>query len=583
MKQISPLNEAFGKFKSIIASTLVFSFAINCLLFVGPLYMLQIYDRVLSSRNETTLVMISLIALAMLMVYGIMEFVRSRMLVRAGLQFDDVLTNSIFPRVVKARLANPNSGAEFILSDIDKVREFMTGQGILTFFDALWVPLFLVICYLFHPWLGAIAAGGAIVIFALAFLNDFTTKKQLQEANMAVQGANQFAGAVLQNAEVIKSMGMEKPLGERWRERHGSMLTAQAGASDKAGAVMAFSKFVRMALQSAILGMGAYLALQQQVSPGVMIAASIMMGRALSPVEQSVAQWKQFVAARQASARLKRLFDSVPSDFERTELPNPKGEISVEQFTTLVPGTRTPLLKGITFQVPAGETLAVVGPSGSGKSTLLRSLVGVQPAANGTIRIDGAELSQWNAEQLGQNLGYLPQDVKLFSGTIAENIARFAEAESEDVVRAAKMAGVHDMILHLKDGYETQIGDNGHQLSGGQRQRVGLARALFNLPQIVILDEPNSNLDNEGEEALTEAIKALKEIGITVIVATHKTNLLAVCDRVLVMQDGTIRGLTTPRELLKPGGGATPQTPAAQPVAAKPQVAPSVSNVVNVQ
>ncbi|GLQ17215.1 peptidase [Maritalea porphyrae] len=521
--------------------------------------------------------MISLIALAMLMVYGIMEFVRSRMLVRAGLQFDDVLTNTIFPRVVKARLANPNGGAEYILSDIDKVREFLTGQGILTFFDALWVPLFLVICYLFHPWLGAIAAGGAIVIFVLAFLNDFTTKKQLQEANNAVQSANQFAGAVLQNAEVIKSMGMEKPLGERWQDRHATMLTAQAGASDKAGAVMAFSKFIRMALQSAILGMGAYLALQQQVSPGVMIAASIMMGRALSPVEQSVAQWKQFVAARQASQRMKRLFDSVPADLERTELPKPVGEISVEQFTTLVPGTRTPLLKGINFQVPAGQTLAVVGPSGSGKSTLLRSLVGVQPAANGTIRIDGAELSQWNAEQLGQHLGYLPQDVKLFAGTIAENISRFRDADSDDVVRAAKMAGVHEMILHLKDGYETQIGDNGHQLSGGQRQRVGLARALFGLPQIVILDEPNSNLDNDGEAALTDAIRSLKEIGITVIVATHKTNLLAVCDKVLVMQDGAVRALTTPRELLKPAESVAPKNPA------KAAAAPVVNNVVNVQ
>lgn len=575
MKQISPLKQAYGKFRKIILSTLVFSLAINCLLFVGPLYMLQIYDRVLSSRNETTLVMISLIALAMLMVYGIMEFVRSRMLVRAGLQFDEVLTNTIFPRVVKARLANPNGGAEYILSDIDKVREFLTGQGILTFFDALWVPLFLIICYLFHPWLGAIAIAGAIVIFILAFLNDYMTKSQLQEANNAVQGANQFAGAVLQNAEVIRSMGMEKPLGERWRDRHATMLVAQAGASDKAGAIMAFSKFIRMALQSAILGMGAYLALQQQVSPGVMIAASIMMGRALSPVEQSVAQWKQFVAARQASERMKRLFDSVPADIERTELPKPMGEISVEQFTTLVPGTRTPLLKGINFQVPAGQTLAVVGPSGSGKSTLLRSLVGVQPAANGTIRIDGAELSQWNAEQLGTYLGYLPQDVKLFSGSIAENISRFGDADSEDVVRAAKMAGVHDMILHLQDGYETQIGDNGHQLSGGQRQRVGLARALFGLPQIVILDEPNSNLDNDGELALTEAIRSLKEIGITIIVATHKTNLLAVCDKVLVMQDGAVRALTTPKELLKPAESVPPAKGSAP--------TPVVSNVVNVQ
>lgn len=520
--------------------------------------MLQIYDRVLGTRNEVTLLMISLITLFLMMVYGVMEFIRSRMLVRAGTQFDEVLSAAIFGRSVKARLTNPNSGAEYIISDGDKIREFLTGAGIITFFDIPWTPLFILVCFLFHPWLGWLALAGALVIFALALVNEYATRKQLKDANIAAQGASQFASAVLQNAEVIRSMGMERQLGERWQDRHSKMLDAQADASDKGGAIMTFQKFFRMALQSAILGLGAYLALHQEISPGIMIAASIMMGRALQPVEQGVAQWKQFVTARQAHERLTKLFDSVPGDEQRTELPDPKGLIQVENLTSFAPGTRVPFLKGINFTVQPGETLAVIGPSGSGKSSLIRHMVGVWPAASGTVRIDGADISHWNAEQLGQHLGYLPQEVRLFSGTIAENIARFTGGQSEAVVKAAIMAGVHDMILRLPDGYETQVGDNGQQLSGGQRQRVGLARAVFNMPRIVILDEPNSNLDSDGEAALLEAIKALKGTGVTVVLVTHKTNLLAISDRVLVVRDGAMQAWTTPQELFRPAGAQMP-------------------------
>jgi PrtD family type I secretion system ABC transporter len=351
------------------------------------------------------------------------------------------------------------------------------------------------------------------------------------------------------------------------------MLNAQASASDKSGAILTFQKFFRMTLQSSILGLGAYLALHQEITPGIMIATSIMMGKALAPVEQGVAQWKQFIAARQAHERLTKLFTTIPADEEKLELPHPKGLLSVEQLTSMAPGSRTPFLKGINFSVQPGQTVAIVGPSGCGKSSLIRHMVGAWPAVSGSVRIDGADISHWNAEQLGQHLGYLPQEVRLFAGTIAENISRFTNDDPEAVVKAAIMAGVHDMILRLPDGYQTQVGDNGQQLSGGQRQRVGLARAMFRLPRVIILDEPNSNLDSEGENALLEAVKVMKGQGITVVLVTHKTNLLAVCDRVLVLKDGAVQAFTTPQELFRPAvqQPALTQAPPAGDVATIPQ------------
>ena len=573
MTSRTPLQAAYGKFRSVVFTTFVFSFAINCLLFVAPLYMLQIYDRVLGTRNEVTFLMISLIALFLMLVYGVMEFIRSRMLVRAGMQFDEVLSDAVFSRAVKLRLANPSAGAEYVVSDGNKIREFLTGSAILAFFDAPWVPFYVFICFLFHAWLGYLALGGALVLFLLAWGNELATRRHLKEANDAAQGANQFAGAVLQNAEVIRSMGMERQLGQRWQGRHRQMLDAQALASDRSGAILTFQKFVRMALQSAILGLGAYLALHQEITPGIMIATSIMMGKALAPVEQGVAQWKQFSAARQAHERLSKLFATIPIDEEKLALPEPRGAVAVEQLTSMAPGTRTPFLKGINFTVQPGQTTAIIGPSGCGKSSLVRHMVGAWPAASGSVRIDGADINHWNAEQLGQHLGYLPQEVRLFSGTIAENISRFTSDDAEAIVNAAVLAGVHDMILRLPQGYQTQVGDNGQQLSGGQRQRIGLARAMFRLPRMVILDEPNSNLDSEGETALVEAVKAMKARGITVFLVTHKTNLLAICDRVLVLRDGAMQAFTTPQELFRPAVPTQSQQPALAPTAPAAEVA----------
>ncbi len=349
MRQKTTLQNAYGRFRATFIATIVFSFFVNLLMFVGPLYMLQIYDRVLSSRNENTLYAISLIAVGLLLSYGLLEFTRSKLLVRAGLQFDDVLANPVFSRVVRQQTAQPGSGAQVALTDIDRVREFMTGQGILAFFDAPWVPLFLVLCFAFHPWLGLVATIGAVVIFALALSNEFATRNALQEASKAGQGANHFITTTMQNAEVIRAMGMERPLSKRWIKSHDEMLGHQATASGRAGLIMATSKFIRMNLQIAILGTGAYLAMYQQISPGIMIAASIVMGRALAPVEQAVGQWKQFIAARQAHKRLTALFAQIPEEEERIEMPTPQGDIAVEQLFATAPGTRETILKNISF------------------------------------------------------------------------------------------------------------------------------------------------------------------------------------------------------------------------------------------
>lgn len=550
MRKKNSLQIAYGRFRATLLTTLVFSFFINLLMFVGPLYMLQIYDRVLASRNETTLIMITVIAVLMLVCYGLLEFTRTRLLVRAGMQFDEVIASPVFHRVVTMKTALPGSNSQISLSDVDRVREFMTGQGILSFFDAPWVPLFLALCFAFHPWLGFVATGGALIIFALALANEFVTRNHIQDAGQASQNASHFVNTTMQNAEVIRALGMEKPLTKRWLKQHDDMLMHQAKASDRGGTIVAASKFVRMSLQVGILGVGAYLAIQQIISPGIMIAASIVMGRALAPVEQAVSQWKQFVAARSAHARLKELFARVGDEAERTELPAPEGQIVVDGLYATVPGTRETLLTGVSFAAKPGEVLAVIGPSGSGKSTLLRHIVGASAPASGAVRLDGTEIQHWDVDQLGRHMGYLPQDVKLFSGTVAENISRMEDdPEDMDIVSAASLSGAHEMIQTLSDGYETNVGDGGMFLSGGQRQRVGLARAVYRTPSLVVLDEPNSNLDAPGEKALMNCIQDLKKNGVTVIIVTHKTNLLAMSDKVLMLVKGRVEKFGPTKEI----------------------------------
>ena len=565
MSQPDVFQRALGIYKKIIWSTLIFSAAINILLFVGPLYMLQIYDRVLQSRNETTLVMLTVIAGSMLMVHGLLEFLRSRVLVRTGYQFDEALSAPLFHRVLKASLANPGGNSQAALSDVGRLREFLTGSGLTAMCDVPWVPLFLIVCFLFHPWIGTVALGGATIVFVLALISELTTKKTLDEAQNVNQAAQQFASTTLQNAEVIRAMGMEGQLRDRWLERHDRMMDLQASASDRAGVISSISKFVRAGLQVAILGVGAYLVLQGEMSAGVMVAASIMMGRALAPVDQVVGQWKNFVGARQSYRRLKSMFAQIPADIERTALPAPEGRLAVEGLMALVPGSRTPVLQGVNFAIEPGQTLAVVGPSGAGKSSLVRTLVGVWPTVSGTVRLDGTEIGHYNSDELGAYVGYLPQEVELFAGTIAENIARFRDADDKDIVAAAKLAGVHDMIQKLPQGYDTEIGIGGRSLSGGQRQRVGLARALIGNPSLIVLDEPNANLDSEGETALMHALASIKQRATTVVFVSHKMNLLSQADMTLVMKDGRVQRFVPTRQFLQPmaAAAADPRPPQA--------------------
>ena len=557
MNAKTPLAAAYGRFRAVIAATVLFSFFSNILMFVGPLYMLQVYDRVLASRNELTLVMISAIAIALLVTYGLLEFIRSKLLVRAGLQFDDMLANPAFNRVIRHQLANPNGSAHVTLQDVDRVREFLTGQGILAFFDAPWVPLFLALVFAFHPWLGMVATAGAVIIFILALTNELSTRKLLQEAGSATQGASHFVNTTMQNAEVIRALGMEKQLTRRWLKQHDDVLDKQARASGRAGAIMASSKFVRMSLQIAILGTGAYLAILQEISPGIMIAASIVMGRALAPVEQAVGQWKQFVGARQAHKRLTTIFATLADEDERMQLPTPKGNLNVQSLIATAPdakpgvsGSKAAILKGVSFSINQGEVLAVIGPSGSGKSTLVRNLVGAAQPSAGSVRLDGTELQHYDPEQLGRHMGYMPQDVKLFRGSVAENISRFVDdPKDEEIVAAAQLSGAHEMIQTLGEGYDTDVGDGGQSLSGGQRQRVGLARAVFRNPNIIVLDEPNSNLDAHGEQALAACIQEMKKRGKTVILVTHKANLLALSDKTLMLVNGQVEKFGATREM----------------------------------
>lgn len=530
----------------------MFSAAINLLMFVGPLYMLQVYDRVLQSRSETTLVVLTGLAVALLAIYALLEWARARILVRAGLRFDNVLSNPLFTRIVSASLSQPGAKSEFALMDIDRLREFLTGSGLIAICDVPWVPVFLVVCFAFHPYIGWLATGGAVIIFLLTMANEFATKKTLNLASASSQSAQHFANTTLQNVEVIRALGMERSLRSRWATMHRHTLELQATASDRAGVLVSASKFFRMVLQIFILGLGAYLALQNEITPGVMIAASIMMGRALGPVDQVVGQWKQFVGARQAYARLRDLFTRIPNEEERTHLPRPLGAFAAEQVMVGPPGARTPIITGVSFELQSGETMALVGPSGAGKSTLVRALVGVWTPLSGAVRLDGSELQHWNRDELGDYVGYLPQTVELFAGTIAENIARFKDVSSEEIILAARRAGVHEMIQNLPDGYETQIGVSGRQLSGGQRQRIGLARALFNDPAVIVLDEPNANLDMEGEEALLRALKDLKERKRTVIFVSHKIGLLALSDKSLILAEGRMRAFGPTKEVLQP-------------------------------
>jgi PrtD family type I secretion system ABC transporter len=534
--QATPLNAALNSTRPAIIVAVVFSLFINLLALVSPLYMLQVYDRVLSSRNVYTLFFITVIAIVLFVIYAALEALRTQVLVRAGIKFDTVVRGPIFQGALESTLAAKPGGPQ-VFRDGDTVREFLTGAGLIAFCDAPWIPVFVAVCSILHWFFGVLAIVAGLIIFALAVANDFATRAPIQKATTASIAAQNDVTATLRNSEVMHAMGMWGGLQARWQERRDDLVAWQALASDKGGGIMAGIRFTRQVVQTLILGGGAYLAINGVISPGAMIAASILVGRALAPIEMGVGQWKSFIAARGAWDRVQAMFRSQFDNLERLVFPAPKGRLHVDNVVIGPPNSQRPTLQGVSFTLEPGTALGIIGPSAAGKSSLVRGIVGVWPSRIGVVRLDGFDLRHWDLEQLGSHIGYLPQDVELFSGTVAQNIARFTDFKMDDVIEAASIAGVHDMIQAMPDGYSTQIGDAGAQLSGGQRQRVGLARTLFRKPPLLVLDEPNANLDEAGEAALAAAIAQLKPHS-TIIFVTHKPNLLSLADKILVLQAG---------------------------------------------
>lgn len=535
------INKGLKSIKPALMGTVVFSFFINLLGLISPIYMMQVYDRVLASRSISTLVFLTLILAFFYGVIALLEMVRSQVLIRAGVKFDRVVNPEVFRAIQKFTLRKQGTPPTQALRDLDSIREFMTGAGFLSFLDFPWVPLYVAASFLINFWFGIFVIVAAIITFTLAILNEVTTKDRLNRAQNDAIKAGTHANTTFRNSEVLHAMGMVEPLRERWSKHHESVLAWQAAASNKAGLIVALAKFHRMLTQSLVLGLGAYLVLQSEITPGMMIAASIIVGRALQPVEIAIGNWKGFTNMRSAYTRVQGLLREFGPEPSRMALPRPKGHLAVENIVAFAPGRTVPILKNISVNIPAGAAVGIIGPSAAGKSSLARVMTGIWPAAQGHVRIDGSEINHWDQNDLGKHIGYLPQDVELFAGTIAENIARFSDIDDAKIITAAMMAGVHEMIQRMPEGYNTQIGDGGQALSGGQRQRIGLARALYNDPCIIILDEPNANLDTAGEEALVEALRKLKEQRRTVVVVTHKMNILSFVDFILVLQDGLVQ------------------------------------------
>ncbi|WPG39665.1 type I secretion system permease/ATPase [Variovorax sp. EBFNA2] len=516
------------------------SFLTNLLMLAPTLYMLQIFDRVLSSQSEMTLLAVSLITLLLFGALALSEWLRSRLLVRASLRFDRQLSTRVFNGSFRAYLGQSAAVAPRPFADLSQIRQFLTGQGIFALFDAPWTPIYIAVIFFLHPWLGVLALAFALVQAALAWFGQRRTVAPSEAVLQATGETMNDLQGKLRNAEVLESMGMVGALQTRWNRQHAASMDQSARAQGLVHRVAGWSKFIRYSQQSLALGAGALLVIDGQLSPGAMIAANVLMGRALAPIDQLLGAWRGFVSCRCAFQRLDRLLADFPEQAPAPSRAAPTGQISLQGVFAGAVGRATPILKSISFAIPAGTVVAVLGPSGSGKSTLVKVMVGIWAASRGAVLLDGVPIGDWNRLELGPHLGYLPQDVELFGGSIGENIARLGEVDSRKVIEAASSAGLHETILHFPKGYDTPIGDAGHLLSGGQRQRIGLARALYGDPSLVVLDEPNANLDDAGEAALLRAIRELKAKGKTVLLVTHRQGAVGVADRLMVLSDGEL-------------------------------------------
>jgi ATP-binding cassette subfamily C protein len=538
-KGLDELRKARRQSRGLYWAVGLFSFFANMLMLTGPLYMMQVYDRVLGSRSEATLVALSLLVVFLYGMMGLLDYARGRIMARAAARFQASLDRRVFDAMIRRSAVAQDPAAQTGLQDLESVQRLMGSPVLMAAFDLPWTPIFLAGIALFHPWLGLLALCGGVLLVSIALLNQAFSRTPQQEATVASHHANMMSEEIRNEAEIIQAMGMRGAAFGRWQTARGAALEKTVSATDVGGSFTTLTKTLRLFLQSAMLGLGAYLVLQGEVTPGAMIAGSILLGRALAPVELALGQWAMVQRAMKGWRSLSDLLTKVPPEEQRTSLPKPAAKLEVQALTVVPPGGQTPLLRNASFRLEPGQALGVIGPSGSGKSTLARALTGVWRPAAGSVRLDGAALDQYDPDVLGQHIGYLPQRVQLFEGTLAQNIARLAgEPDSAKVVEAAKKAAAHEMIVALPDGYDTKVTAVGGKLSGGQMQRIALARALYDEPVIVILDEPNSNLDNEGSVALNRAIKQLKADGKGVLIMAHRPAAIQECDLLLVVDKG---------------------------------------------
>ena len=557
--------------RAAFASTALFSCLVNILMLTGPLFMLQVYDRVLTSGSVPTLVALISIVVALYAYYGFLEYLRARILVRIGRRVEERLRERVFDSMAEHALRRTQGIGGQPINDLATIRQFLSGQGPFAFLDMPWVPVYLLVIFLMHWVLGVASVIAACMIFVLAMWSEKATRGPLAEANSAMVKSSIMTDESRRNSEALHSLGMRGAIRKKWADMQQVALDHQTVANDAGGSLSAASRVLRLMVQSGILALGAYLAIQHEISPGAMIAASIIMGRALAPVEQAVASWQQFLGFRKAMERLGQVLAATPAVAARMKLPQPAGKLEVENLIVQLPGAEKPVLQGISFTVEPGKGIGVIGPTGAGKSTLARALVGVLPITRGTVRLDGATHDQRDIDEAGKLIGYLPQDIQLFDGTAAQNIARFdVNADPVKIVEAAQLANVHDLIMRLPKGYDTPLGENGARLSAGQRQRVALARCLYGDPVLFVLDEPNSNLDAEGEAALDKAIRVSMARGASIVVIAHRPSALASIQQILVLSEGRTVALGPRDEILKkvlnrPAAGSAPPAPAPPP------------------
>ncbi len=561
----SELGDALRACRNAFIGVGVMSCMINLLYLTGSVFMLEVYDRVLPSRSVPTLIGIVVLAAGLYATQGVLDLLRSRILGRIGTSLDEALNERVFETVVKLPLmvGNRNDGLQ-PLRDLDNVRSFLGSMGPSAFFDLPWLPFYLAICFAFHWLIGVTALAGALLLVGLTLITEFMSRQPAKDAMTLAAKRNDIATSSRRNAEVLVAMGMAGRLTKRWSETNETYLAGNQRASDVAGGLGAIAKVMRMMLQSAVLAVGAYLVIYQEATAGIIIAGSILSARALAPVDLAIAHWKGFVAARISWRRLSSLLEKLPAQQTQTLLQAPENRLSVEAVSIVPPGDQRLIVQDVNLVMEAGHGLGIIGPSGSGKSSLVRALVGVWQPARGKVRLDGAALDQWSSDVLGRYVGYLPQDVELFGGSVAQNISRFdPEAKSDAIIAAAKEAGVHEMIIKMRDGYDTQIGEQGTSLSAGQAQRVALARALYGNPFLIVLDEPNSNLDSEGDEALTRAVRGARERGAIVIVVAHRPVGIEAVDQLLVLKDGKMQAFGPKEQVL---GQVLQRVPAPSPI-----------------